>query len=324
MENNIIREPEKFSQELLKLLKKKISKKEKLKIDFRRVVRCNDQVCHGITIMKDNEHVARNFYVEQLFASHQEGKSLEELADEVLEMAEDDSKQISISGNSVIEKMTDYEFMRNGHLMVRLFSRERNHEFLSGKLYVPYLDLALAVYAIVDKDQEDGLASACISMDIFEQWGVDKEEVISDILMQMGNLFPVECMTMENMFEELMGKDEFSKMMNPPEENEMIANLQLYIMTNKDRVNGSATIVYPGALETFAKQHGVNEVDILPSSQHEVILIPNNEDSPARSELAKMIREVNRTAVMDGEVLSDNLYIYNADTDQVHIWNGLE
>ena len=74
MEENIIREPEKFSHELLELLKKKISRKEQLKIDFRRLVRCNDQVYHSIIITKGDSDIAKSFYVEQIFQKHQRGK----------------------------------------------------------------------------------------------------------------------------------------------------------------------------------------------------------------------------------------------------------
>lgn len=55
---------------------------------------------------------------------------------------------------------------------------------------------------------------------------------------------------------------------------------------------------------------------ILPSSVHEVILLPDNgEESP--EELRRMIREVNREHVAPEEVLSDNLYYFDLAEKQV-------
>jgi len=52
---------------------------------------------------------------------------------------------------------------------------------------------------------------------------------------------------------------------------------------------------------------------ILPSSVHEVILVPDNEEI-SKDNLVRMVREVNATQVEEQEQLSDFVYYYNAKT----------
>ena len=51
--------------------------------------------------------------------------------------------------------------------------------------------------------------------------------------------------------------------------------LQMYVLTNKYKLWGAAAFLYPGVLKATAKRFG-KDLIILPSSVHEVILIPQD------------------------------------------------
>ena len=53
---------------------------------------------------------------------------------------------------------------------------------------------------------------------------------------------------------------------------------------------------------------------ILPSSVHEVILIPKD-DTMEWEKLQEMVKEVNSTQVEDVEILSDSVYCYQRSAD---------
>lgn len=76
-------------------------------------------------------------------------------------------------------------------------------------------------------------------------------------------------------------------------------------------------MLYEGILKDFA---AVLEYDliILPSSVHEVLLVPYEEDL-CMEELKEMVRHINRTEVAKEEVLSDNVYCYSRKTDKISI-----
>ncbi len=91
----------------------------------------------------------------------------------------------------------------------------------------------------------------------------------------------------------------------------------MQVLSNRQRVHGAACMIYPGVLGAAAKQAQEN-LYILPSSIHEVILMPQSEVDDIQC-VRNMIREVNRTQVEPEEILSDNLYFYHHRKNRVEI-----
>ena len=68
-------------------------------------------------------------------------------------------------------------------------------------------------------------------------------------------------------------------------------------------------------LEDFALKHGVEQVIIIPSSIHEVILLPS--DNGHYLKYNQMVQEVNATSVNAEEVLSDHCYLYDQQSKTI-------
>lgn len=90
---------------------------------------------------------------------------------------------------------------------------------------------------------------------------------------------------------------------------------EMYVMTNKTRINGASCIFYDGVLEHFADSID-SDVYILPSSVHEVILLPKSKGFD-KEILKKMVREVNIEGVSADEVLSNNIYEYVKKDEEI-------
>ena len=89
----------------------------------------------------------------------------------------------------------------------------------------------------------------------------------------------------------------------------------LYVMSNCDGMKGAAVILYEGVLKEFAEKIGC-DLFILPSSIHEVLLVPY-EESVNAAELEETVKMINLAEVPKEEVLSDHVYLYSRKTDQV-------
>ena len=76
-------------------------------------------------------------------------------------------------------------------------------------------------------------------------------------------------------------------------------------------------MLYNGLIEEFSNRIKSN-LYILPSSIHEVILIPFNEDFSVE-ELKEMVKEINTTKVPDNEILSDSVYIYQRKESAIYM-----
>ena len=83
----------------------------------------------------------------------------------------------------------------------------------------------------------------------------------------------------------------------------------MYVLTNESKLNGAACILYENVLYDFAQKLGA-DLYILPSSVHEVILLPKL-SMFEKDELVNMVKEVNTEGVAADEVLSDHVYEYN-------------
>ena len=76
-------------------------------------------------------------------------------------------------------------------------------------------------------------------------------------------------------------------------------------------------MLYRNVLKEFANNIK-KDLYILHSSVHEVIVIPKEEDMDSET-LTKMVREVNQEEVSKTEVLSDSVYIYDKENDEIII-----
>lgn len=95
----------------------------------------------------------------------------------------------------------------------------------------------------------------------------------------------------------------------------------MYVLSNESYTEGAAAITSPKALEQAYLQLG-EDYYILPSSRHEVILVPESKVSDA-GDLKSMVQEVNSTTVAREDRLSDNVYYYNGRAKQFSLADSL-
>ena len=89
------------------------------------------------------------------------------------------------------------------------------------------------------------------------------------------------------------------------------ANSPLWIATVEGGTYGACVIVYPGFLEHAAETlHG--SFYVLPSSIHEVLLLPERDVLGKVGALEALVQNVNRSDVQPEERLSDSVYYYDA------------
>ena len=194
---------------------------------------------------------------------------------------------------------------------------------MSDAPYLPFHDLAVIFYVVVSEDRV-GTGTVTVHNHLMEMWGnPDIKELyriaknntqrrykgrVSNMMEIMGEIISHSA---DNVDPDVV--DAFFEMDSVYEDNMM----PMFVATNSKKVNGAGVILYDGLLRTFAEKIG-GDFYILPSSVHEVIFVPANGDMDERY-LIQMVKEVNATEVSPDEVLSDNVYMYHADTDFVEM-----
>ena len=84
----------------------------------------------------------------------------------------------------------------------------------------------------------------------------------------------------------------------------------LYVVTNKSNMFGAGVILSPDVQEEITKMIGNNYI-VIPSSVHEVLVIPADNENHSIEALTEMIQAINKTEVAPDEVLSDHPYEIN-------------
>ena len=118
-----------------------------------------------------------------------------------------------------------------------------------------------------------------------------------------------ENVKLSNLFEELYN-------VSAPDAGE----IPLYILTNKEKHFGAAAILSLEAVKKVAARTGTDKVYVIPSSIHEMLLMPWNE-AFSIDEITGIIREVNATEVDEIEQLSDKPYVIDVtDIDNIRLF----
>lgn len=86
-------------------------------------------------------------------------------------------------------------------------------------------------------------------------------------------------------------------------------DMPMYVISNALRMSGAVQIFNHAAVRKWAGKHGFKKLVMLPSSTHEVIVIPADDFDSRLEEMTQMVQEVNATQVDPVEQLSDRAYI---------------
>ena len=86
------------------------------------------------------------------------------------------------------------------------------------------------------------------------------------------------------------------------------AEIPMYVLSCIDARFGASALLYPRVIPTVADRLG-DDIYIIPSSVHELLVLRAGDVEDPQG-LIEIIREVNRTEVSPGEILSDSLYVY--------------
>ena len=219
----------------------------------------------------------------------------------------DDIDNIIRKVDEIINKPSPYNINFNNiepNFMVRLINLEKNSKRLkeSGALYKEFLDLAIELRLIVSQD-ENGYATCQVNNNLLEQMGIAFEDAYQIAIDKVNK--EAKFNTMIEVMLGLKDKDfEESIELARELENEY----PMYILTNKTNLNGAISMIVKDRLDIICDALNVDDIYILPSSVHEVIIIPTDIGADV---LQDMIENANETSVEDEDYLSYHPYLYN-------------
>ena len=178
------------------------------------------------------------------------------------------------------------------------------------------MDMMVTFHIVMQQTKEE-LGSVRITREIAKKWNIDTEQLFELARQNTPRLFPVKICTMYAMMTEMMEENvnEWEGFSITPNLTE--AKQEPYVVTNTMGINGAAVILYQNVLEKIADRLK-GDYYILPSSIHEVLAIPMQQDL-SQEELAQMVWEVNATCVPKEEILSGSVYCYDSKAHKIEL-----
>lgn len=190
-----------------------------------------------------------------------------------------------------------------------MIKTEKNRELLEEIPHLDVLDLSLTFYVILDR-QCEGSATMQITNEYMRQWNLETEELYEMAMRSVVRLLPAEFCSLPDMIRRITGIEVEAI-------RGMQRECQMYVLTNSSKIQGAACMFYPHVLEMIGE---ILKEDfyILPSSIHEVIILPKSKGI-AKEELDAMIQDINHTQVDTEEVLSDHAYLYERGLGKIQM-----
>lgn len=273
-----------------------------LTIDDVEVSKMNDQKLHGLTFRPRGSDAAPTLYVDDLYERHQNGEDLGFL---LIDLAE----RYEAARNAPVPPDIDINWEKvRDNLSLRLLEKNRNIDFLSN---MPYADVGNGLALIVDINMPgdmDGDWRIAVNHGVMEALKVDKETLF---FTAMDDALVNDPPVLNDMTQALFSPDKDNLLdRSDPLEPADIGGM--YVLTTETANLGAAALYYPNVKEKAAELLGSGYY-VLPSSTHEVILVPDTAGHNEK-DLCDMVKQANRTVVEPKDVLSDSVYHYDRDS----------
>ena len=273
------------------------------RISLTPTVKNNGVKLTGLAIMEEgcnfSPAIYLDFYYEEYTGGRTDLKKIEQGILECYRFSRLQSGRLDLSG------ITEWETAKS-RLACKLINYNDNQELLKTTPHEKFLDFAVVCYYMLD---EDCFATTLIQDRFLSLWGIEQNELIQTAKENTFRLLTPGIHSMRDVIMELMDGIDLCGLDNRTDSH-------MYVLTNQTKKNGSICILYPDLLKNFAD--GLqDDLYIIPSSIHEVILVPAGETAGRGGELSEMVQEVNRTQVEREEILSDHVYYYSRETDRI-------
>ena len=267
-------------------------------ITINHVIKNNGCEMDGLVIMEKGKDIAPTIYLDSFYELYTNGENIKSIIRQIEVIYEQNKNNVTFDVNI----LKHFDTIKD-KIVYKVVNYRSNVKLLEQVPHKRILDLAVVFYCLLDNEYGRS-ATALIYNNNLKNWNVTIDDVYKAALKNTPDLLHSKISSMAALFEKcgvnVDGEEVDLKDYVPSD---------MYVLTNESKLNGAACILYENVLYDFAQKLGA-DLYILPSSVHEVILLPKL-SMFEKDELVNMVKEVNTEGVAADEVLSDHVYEYN-------------
>ena len=296
-----------FKHQLLTELKERFP--SGTSITIQQISHNNNHMEEALTILEPGVNISPTIYLEPYFRQLKKEVPISSIITQIYSYYQEHRSTHSIDTSF----FTCFENIRP-RIVYKLVHQEKNKELLKEVPWIPYLDLAIVFYCLLSKSPTEN-ASVLIRNEHLCYWNVSTKDLLS--LAQKNTPFLLSSCC-DSLAELLLPALEQLPMREQIDTKSAFASTSLvpmYVLTNQQRFLGACCILYDDVLKEIAERLDC-DLYILPSSIHEVILMPVTVTESVLA-LSQMVCDINQSEVSAEEVLSDHIYRYHRNTDSI-------
>ncbi len=263
-------------------------------IKYQQLLKNNVRI-DALTFQREGVNISPTVHINSYFDRYKAGEDIQSIIKDIAETA-----YRAMEHNITLPEMTPEEATRC--IRLDLVNYENNREMLES---VPHYVIgegegALAAYPrwyISDR------ASFVVRNEVCGQLGLVPEELLQMASTNTQNM-EYKLDSIGNVLMGMMGdigtlSEEMSQMMDQQQTPQML------VLTTPDGCHGAAAMLSTEAMDRAKEMLGCDTVYVIPSSIHEVIIVPGDENGITPDILKDMIMDVNATELDPADILSD-------------------
>lgn len=273
-------------------------------VDIKTVKKVNrEKVSMCIRDPKPEKSINPTIYIDDMYEQYRAGDDLGKVLTDAAHI------YVTAYENPVMSSQNlGFDDAKEKVIMV-LVNTEQNKELLKDVPHREFHDLSV-VYRMVFGRDENGIMSSIVDNSVLKEIGMTEDELFQAAVVNTKEMFPAVIKPMSEIIMEMLIKDGMPRETAEMMMEELGQNETMWVLTNEIDVNGAVSMLYEENLHKVAEQLG-DDLYVLPSSIHEVILVPASLGTP--EQMADMVQEANMSVVSLGDRLSNDVYHYDKD-----------
>ena len=274
------------------------------------VMKNNGIILSGLTVMRDDSNISPTIYLNTYYDAYKNDEiSFDNIIDNVIDIYERNKVNRSID----MKYFLDYSKVKN-RLVYKLINTKRNEELLKDIPHIKFHDLSI-VFQFLIAEEAFGTATILVHNAHLKIWNVSIEELYKTACKNTPFLNKYYIKSIKETIMEMLSEEMCEEFNNDENNIYKDDSVPMYVLSNTNKINGAACILYPELIKDFSKAVN-NNLFIIPSSVHEVLLLPSDNVKDAEG-IKEMVKEINCTQVDAEEVLSDSVYYYDMLLDEI-------
>lgn len=296
------------------ILKEEIEKKvgEEGSVKLQEVIKNNGIKLCGLTVLQHDSNISPTIYLNNYYDAYgKEEITLHEAIEDIWYHYRKNKVDKSVD----IRFFMNYETVKD-RIVYKLVNTEKNKELLQDVPHITFFDLSIVFQCLVSEEML-GNATILIHNAHLKLWQIDTQELYRQASLNTPRLYPYDIKNMKEVILEMIELEE-GKAAAERYKEELSEGVPMYVLSNCTKMQGAACMLYQDILSDFALVVQ-DDFYILPSSIHEVILLPaKGENRP--EVLREMVEEINETQVEPEEVLSNSIYFFERKTGEIYVY----